>query len=69
MERASAWAENQECLDWIDLELISTNEAADRLYRSVGFVGVGEVSDLYRIDGTALSYRSMVKRVAGRPTG
>jgi len=33
------------------LELISTNEPAARLYRSVGFVEVGEVADLFRIDG------------------
>lgn len=66
VEHAIRWAEAQELLDWIDLELISTNEAAFRLYRSVGFAEVGEIADLFRIDGAALSYKTMVKRLAGR---
>jgi ribosomal protein S18 acetylase RimI-like enzyme len=69
VEHAGRWAEDQEFLDWIDLEVISTNEPAARLYRRLGFAEVGEVFDLFRIDGAELSCKSMVKRLAGRRAG
>lgn len=53
---ALAWAHAQEGLDWVDLEVISSNLPARRLYERSGFVFAGEMPDLFRIDGEQLGY-------------
>ena len=50
------WAHAQEGLDWVDLEVISSNLPARRLYERSGFVFAGEIPDLFRIDGEQLGY-------------
>lgn len=60
---ATAWAAATPGLDWIDLEVISTNSAAIRFYEKYGFAGVGESADFFRIDGVAFASRIMTKRL------
>ena len=60
---ATAWAVETTGLDWIDLEVLSTNVPAVRFYEKSGFESVGEVPDLFRIDGLGLGSRSMTKRL------
>ena len=58
---AQDWAGRQPGLDWIDLEVLSANAAALRLYRDSGFVRTGEIADLFRIDGERLDYLFMAR--------
>lgn len=59
---ATDWA-SLEAVDWIDLEVLSVNRAARALYQRAGFVQVGELDDMFRIDGQALGYTFMSRKV------
>ncbi|MEO8214158.1 MAG: GNAT family N-acetyltransferase, partial [Myxococcales bacterium] len=63
LAEATAWAAATPGLDWIDLEVISTNAAAIRFYEKSGFARVGEIADFFRIDGVAFASRIMTKRL------
>lgn len=58
---AEAWAVAQTSLDWIDLQVLSVNEPAIRLYQRAGFAKTGEIADMFRIDGRSFGYTSMSK--------
>lgn len=60
---AEGWAQQAGGLDWIDLQVLSANMAAVRLYERFGFTRLGETVDLFRIDGLSLSAVAMCKRV------
>ncbi len=64
LEFAMHWAMNETTLDWMDLEVISGNEPAFRLYTKTGFVPAGDLDDLFRIDGHSLASKTMVKRLS-----
>lgn len=57
------WTRRETAIDWIDLQVISGNEAARRLYASQGFVVTGEQVDRFRIDGRSLGFTSMALRL------
>ena len=58
------WAAAQPALRWIDLRVLSTNEAAIGLYRAAGFNMQSAVADRFEIDGMPIGEVSMAKRVA-----
>ncbi|RSZ58294.1 GNAT family N-acetyltransferase [Massilia atriviolacea] len=60
---AAAWAATEASLDWIDLEVLSVNQPARQLYARCGFVQTGETADMFRIDGEALAYTFMSRRL------
>jgi RimJ/RimL family protein N-acetyltransferase len=60
---ACLWAVNHTTLDWIDLEVLSTNAPARKLYAAAGFTQAGEIADLFRIDGESLGYTFMQRRL------
>lgn len=62
LEVAHAWAVQQQ-FDWIDLEVLSVNVAARQLYARAGFTQVGQIDDMFRIDGEPLAYTFMVKKI------
>ena len=62
LEVASAWAVQQQ-FDWIDLEVLSVNAAARQLYARAGFAQVGEMADMFRIDGQSLGYTFMTRKI------
>ena len=59
---ALEWAATQ-TVDWVDLELLSVNAAARALYERSGFTQVGQIDDMFRIDGESLGYTLMSKKI------
>jgi RimJ/RimL family protein N-acetyltransferase len=57
------WARSEPALDWVDLEVLSSNLPARRLYERCGFSFAGELPDLFRIDGEQHGYVYMTHRV------
>lgn len=57
------WAHTQETLDWVDLEVLSNNLPARRLYERCGFTFAGELPDLFRIDGERHGYVYMTHHI------
>jgi ribosomal protein S18 acetylase RimI-like enzyme len=66
IEHAEEWGRASELLEWIDLQVLSSNEKAIRLYERAGFKKTGETLDMFKIDGQSFSYTSMAKRVSKR---
>jgi len=64
IEAACAWAREDGKLEWIDLEVLSTNVPARQLYLRGGFTQVGEIADLFRIDGESLGYTLMSRHLS-----
>ncbi|MBZ2206350.1 GNAT family N-acetyltransferase [Massilia soli] len=62
IEAAMDWARAEAGIDWIDLEVLSSNRPARGLYERCGFTIVGEIADMFRIDGEALAYTFMTRR-------
>ena len=67
LAHASEWALAHPGLEWLDLQVFSTNEAAMRLYLRAGFVKVGEVAEMFKIDGRLFSEITMTKRLREKP--
>ena len=59
---ALGWARGQPGIAWVDLEVISSNLAARRLYERCGFSVTGAIDDLFRIDGEQLGYVYMTRQ-------
>lgn len=63
VDMALTWAGATAPLEWVDLDVLSVNLAARRLYERSGFVQTGEVPDLYRIDGESHGSVTMSRRL------
>ncbi len=63
VEVAEAWARSATALDWIDLDVLSSNQPGLALYRRCGYALVGEFEDMFHIDGESLGYTLMTKRL------
>jgi ribosomal protein S18 acetylase RimI-like enzyme len=64
IDMAARWAKADAGLCWIDLEVLSVNEAAHQLYRRAGFTLVGELQDMFRIDGMNHAYTLMTRQLS-----
>jgi ribosomal protein S18 acetylase RimI-like enzyme len=62
IDTALGWARGEAGIDWIDLEVLSSNRAARDLYARSGFAIVGEMPDMFRIDGEQHAYTFMARR-------
>lgn len=62
---ACEWARAEVGIEHIDLQVLSSNASAVALYRALGFQRVGEIPDMFRIDGQRLAYTSMALDLAG----
>ena len=63
IEHARDWAALTG-LESIDLQVLTTNSKALALYHRVGFQYVGEIADMFRIDGQSFGYTSMTLPLA-----
>jgi ribosomal protein S18 acetylase RimI-like enzyme len=63
---AEAWAMANTVIEWIDLQVLSGNEPALRLYLRAGFTRVGEVPEMFRMDGRSFAETTMTKRLGTR---
>lgn len=63
IEHVENWARASATIEWIDLQVLTANEPALRLYRRAGFGAVGEIAEMFKIDGQMLSYMTMTKRL------
>jgi ribosomal protein S18 acetylase RimI-like enzyme len=59
VEHAIEFAASLPYIEWIDLQVLSVNSAAIRLYAASGFVKTGEHTDLHRFDGLSFASTSM----------
>lgn len=64
LEHALHWAHAMAGLEWVDLQVLSANDAAKALYRRCGFATVGEIEEMFRIDGQCFGYTYMARRLA-----
>ena len=64
IEHAEQWARANTALEWIDLQVLSENNPAMQLYARMGFELVGEIPDMFRIDGRSFSYTTMARKIA-----
>jgi hypothetical protein len=62
-ELANAFQVAQSRLEWIDLDVLEGNGAARDLYLSSGFVEVGRIPDLFRIQGHSVGAIQMARRI------
>lgn len=69
IEHAKTWAAATDLLEQIDLQVLSANQAALALYRRAGFVQVGEIPRMFKIDGQYLSYTTMTLATAPATRG
>ncbi|MCX2861005.1 GNAT family N-acetyltransferase [Paucibacter sp. PLA-PC-4] len=67
LETATKWAIGRGWIDWIDLQVISSNAPAVRLYEKAGFVQTGSTSDLFRFDQRSVDSNSMSLRLKPSP--
>ncbi|HSD38608.1 MAG TPA: GNAT family N-acetyltransferase [Rhodocyclaceae bacterium] len=64
LSHAHRWAAESAKLEWIDLQVLSANEPAIRLYTRAGFIKTGELPEMFRVDDQTLSYTSMSRCLA-----
>lgn len=59
LRHAEQWSRDTDVLDWIDLQVLSGNAPALRLYDRAGYRVVGELQDMFRLDGVSFPYTYM----------
>jgi ribosomal protein S18 acetylase RimI-like enzyme len=64
LAHAEQWAGATGTLRWIDLRVLSSNDAAVALYRRAGFQMTGGTPDMFVIDGVSFGEVSMSKRLS-----
>lgn len=69
IDHAGKWALESGKVKWIDLQVLSVNLPAIRLYQRSGFTKTGEVPEMFEIDGQSFSYTSMTKRIGVKSSG
>jgi len=68
VDYAISWARSNTSLEWIDLHVLLANKTAIHLYQRAGFVRIGEMADMFKLDGFFLTDITMTKRLYRPPT-
>lgn len=66
MKAAITWAQSQEFLNWIDLDVFAHNKVALKLYKSFGFKPVGKTIDRIRVNQQSIDDYHFVLNLRGR---
>jgi len=61
LAHAIDWTLGSTTLEWIDLHVFSNNERAIRLYLRAGFTKIGELPEMFKVDGHAFSDAMMTR--------
>jgi ribosomal protein S18 acetylase RimI-like enzyme len=69
LSHAREWAVANTVLEWLDLDVLSTNAPAIRLYLRAGFAKVGEVAEMFKMDGQSFAWITMTKRIREHQRG
>ncbi|MBB4842905.1 RimJ/RimL family protein N-acetyltransferase [Paucibacter oligotrophus] len=63
LSHALSWAREEAGLEWVDLQVLASNERARRLYARAGFEPTGLIPAMFKIDGQVLDYVAMSRRL------
>ncbi|MES1205585.1 MAG: GNAT family N-acetyltransferase [Pseudomonadota bacterium] len=63
IQETIAWARRATAIEWIDLDFLTGNTPAERLYQGLGFQQVATIADLFRIDGQSVGSTVMTLRI------
>jgi len=63
METMINFCKEEKEIEWIDLQVLSSNTPAKNLYLKLGFEVVGNYRDMFRIEGQSYDYTSMTLNV------
>jgi ribosomal protein S18 acetylase RimI-like enzyme len=63
LDFVTGWARQSAIVEIIDLEVLSKNVPAISLYEKAGFKRIGEVDDMFRIDGQSVGHILMTKKL------
>lgn len=63
MAQAEAWLLGHSALEWLDLQVLAINDGALRLYLAGGYAKVGEIAEMFKVDGQYFSFISMSKKL------
>jgi ribosomal protein S18 acetylase RimI-like enzyme len=63
LDFVTEWARHSGIIEIIDLEVLSENFPAIRLYEKMGFKHICEMEDMFRIDSQSVSHILMTKRL------
>lgn len=63
IEHVLGWAKASGVVEYVDLEVLANNAPARKLYERAGFVVVGRIDDLFRIDGKAEGQVMMTRKL------
>lgn len=63
LAHAEQWAAASARLEWMDLQVLSSNAPAIHLYLRHGFHKTGEIPAMFNIDGQLFSYTGMSKHL------
>ncbi len=58
------WVKNHTIIEQIDLWVLSNNTPAISLYKKLGFQKIGEIQDMFRVDGLSYNSIMMTKKIA-----
>jgi len=63
MAQAESWLADCSAFEWVDLQVLAVNDGAVQLYLAGGYAKVGEIAEMFKIDGQYFSFISMSKKL------
>ncbi|MBD0402344.1 GNAT family N-acetyltransferase [Flammeovirga sp. EKP202] len=64
LEFAINYCDEEERISWLDLQVMTNNQKAINLYSKKGFMEVGKIDDMFRIDNVSFGSTSMTLNVS-----
>ncbi|KXX71256.1 GNAT family N-acetyltransferase [Flammeovirga sp. SJP92] len=64
LEYVIHYCDEEEQINWLDLQVMTCNQKAINLYLKKGFVEIGKIEDMFRIDNASFGSTSMTLNVS-----